>query len=215
MKKLIKLTVFEFLVQNRVNNLIKYLLAFFLFCTVSTILISNQAEIKRFGIVFSIIYLPLSLIGFSSLVFKEDLGDGGLELLLSTFNPLEIVIAKFLSILISGLLSSTIYLPIIYVIFDLSLVTFINLTITFLLLLFLASTLLVLTAVIQSYFRSNTNFLSILIMPMLMPSIIIAGLILQNDTDTYLATIMLGINLILIPCSLGFSAYLVKNIYNI
>ncbi|MDR0329462.1 MAG: hypothetical protein LBH99_02165, partial [Rickettsia sp.] len=67
MHKLIQLIKWEYLIQNRINNLSKYLFIFFLFCIFSTALINDQADIKKFGVIFSVIFLPIALIGFSSL----------------------------------------------------------------------------------------------------------------------------------------------------
>ena len=53
----------------------KYLFIFFLFCIFSTALINDQPDIKKFGIISSIIFLPISLIGFSNQIFKQDLLD--------------------------------------------------------------------------------------------------------------------------------------------
>lgn len=215
MHKLIQLIKWEYLIQNRINNLSKYLFIFFLFCIFSTALINDQTDIKKFGIIFSVIVLPIALIGFSSLIFQQDVEDGSLELLLSSFNASEIIAAKLITIIFSSLTSTLLNMPIIYIIFDLDILTvsylFINLT----LLLILSSSLLVLIGTIQSYFGSNTNLLAILIMPLLIPNIILTGLVLQNFDNINLIFVMIGINMILVPIIFYLSSYLIKNIYNI
>lgn len=215
MTNLIRLIIWEFTVQNKVNNLAKYLFGFFLFGTLSVVLINNQVDIRKFGIIFSVIYLPLSLIGFSNFIFKQDLDDGSLDLLFTTFSPIEIVLAKFLSVCVCITLSSIFNFPIIFFAFDVSLLMLINLGISIFLLLILSTALLILIGAIQSYFRSNTNFLSILIMPLLIPSIVITGLLLQETGNPHLILILVGIDLILVPLSIFLSSYLLKNIYNI
>lgn len=212
--RLYKLIKWDFVIQNRINNLTKYLLSFFLFCTLSLTLINNHADIQKTGMIFSIICMPLALIGLSNLMLKQDLEDGSLELLLSNFSAVEIVIAKFFSIFISTLLNFIINLPIMFILFDIKLHSLILLCLTMPLLLMLSSVLLLLISSIQSYFKSNSYFLSILIMPLLIPDIILIGLILQNS-NINLILIMGGINLIIMPIALIFSAYLIKNIYNI
>jgi len=215
MFKLIQLTKWEFRVQNNINNLTKYLFAFFLFCTFSIVLINQQTDIRKFGIVFSVICLPLSLISFSQLIFKQDLDDGSLELLLSNYSSQEIIISKFLSVFSSAIISILFNIPIIFIIFDLSWTLLILLFITLFLLLLLASGLVILIGAIQGYFRSNTNFLSILIMPLLIPNIIMSGLVLQNAQYLSLVFVMIGINIIILPVVLYLSCYLVKNIFNV
>ncbi|WP_342267953.1 heme exporter protein CcmB [Candidatus Tisiphia endosymbiont of Empis tessellata] len=215
MHKLIQLIKWEYLIQNRINNLSKYLFIFFLFCIFSTALINDQADIKKFGVIFSVIFLPIALIGFSSLILKQDVEDGSLELLLSSFSESEIVTSKLFAIFFSSLTSSLLNIPIIYIIFDLDLITVTYLFITLTLLLTLSSSLLVLIGSIQSYFRSNTNLLAILIMPLLIPNIILTGLILQNLENISLIFVMIGINMLLLPTIFYLSSYLIKNIYNI
>lgn len=215
MHKLIQLIKWEYLIQNRINNLSKYLFIFFLFCIFSTALINDQADIKKFGVIFSVIFLPIALIGFSSLILKQDVEDGSLELLLSSFSESEIVTSKLFAIFFSSLTSSLLNIPIIYIIFDLDLITVTYLFITLTLLLTLSSSLLVLIGSIQSYFRSNTNMLAILIMPLLIPNIILTGLVLQNLENISLIFVMIGINMLLLPTIFYLSSYLIKNIYNI
>lgn len=215
MHKLIQLIKWEYLIQNRINNLSKYLFIFFLFCIFSTALINDQTDIKKFGIIFSVIVLPIALIGFSSLIFQQDVEDGSLELLLSSFNESEIIAAKLITIIVSSLTSALLNMPIIYIIFDLDMLTVSYLLINLILLLILSSSLLVLIGAVQSYFRSNTNLLAILIMPLLIPNIILSGLVLQNFDNINLIFVMIGINMILVPIIFYLSSYLIKNIYNI
>ncbi|MCC8371815.1 MAG: heme exporter protein CcmB [Rickettsia endosymbiont of Pseudomimeciton antennatum] len=215
MHKLIQLIKWEYLIQNRINNISKYLFIFFLFCVFSTALINDQTDIKKFGIIFSVIVLPIALIGFSSLIFQQDVEDGSLELLLSSFNESEIIAAKLITLIFSTFTSSLLNMPIIYIIFDLDILTISYLFITLTLLLILSSSLLVLIGAVQSYFRSNTNLLAILIMPLLIPSIILSGLVLQNFDNINLIFVMMGINMFLLPIIFYLSSYLIKNIYNI
>lgn len=215
MHKLIQLIKWEYLIQNRINNLSKYLFKFFLFCIFSTALINDQADIKKFGVIFSVIFLPISLIGFSSLILKQDVEDGSLELLLSSFSESEIVTSKLFAIFFSSLTSSLLNIPIIYIIFDLDLTAVTYLFITLTLLLTLSGSILVLIGSIQSYFRSNTNLLAILITPLLIPNIILTGLVLQNLENISLIFVMIGINMLLLPTIFYLSSYLTKNIYNI
>ncbi len=210
-----RLIVWEYKIHNKIHNLAKYLFGFLFFCSCSISLINSQADIQRFGIILSVIYLPLALIGFTSIIFKSDLDDGSLELMLVNFSPIKVVSAKFISLFISSLLGAGLNLPFIALIFNVDLISFWHLLSVFLLLLSLTSSLVILIATIQSYFRANTNFLSILIMPLLMPGIIIAGIILQDNTESYLIFSLIGFNLIIIPCCLSLASYLLGNIYNI
>ncbi len=83
------------------------------------------------------------------------------------------------------------------------------------LLIFTSSALTSLIAAIQGYFRSNTNFLAVLIMPLIIPNVVLAGIILQNSAMESLLLVMLGINMVIIPVAIFLSSYLIKNIYNL
>ena len=212
---LLRLIKWEYLIQNRVNNLSKYFFVFFLFCIISTVLVNNHNDIRKFGIIFSIVLIPIALIGFAQMVFRSDLDDKSLELLLSSFSETEIIIAKFLTILFCTLSGSILNLPIIYILFSLDAPMLLYIAVTLILLLTLASALVVLIGSIQCYFNSNTNLLSMLVMPLLIPSIVLTGLVLQDYQNTKLIFIMVGINMLLLPVIFYLSSYLVKNIYNI
>ncbi|HJD67003.1 MAG TPA: heme exporter protein CcmB [Rickettsia endosymbiont of Bembidion lapponicum] len=204
----------EFIVQNRINNMIKYLMIFFLFCIISITLINSHEDIKKFGLIFSVICLLISLIGFSSIIFKSDLEDGSLELMLSIVNPTKIVLAKFFAIFTSSTIGIILTLPIIYVFFSQTLLEIIFFFFSVWLVIILSSSLVVLSGSMQSYFRVNANFIGIFIMPLLIPSIIMTGLVLQ-DNNLQLIFIMIGINLVILPISFVLSSYLIRNIYSI
>lgn len=215
MQKLINLILWELKIQHKVNNLTKYLFIFCLFSALSTAMLNKHEDINKFGALFSIIYIPLSFTAFANILFKQDIEDGSLESLLSNFSASQIVIAKMISVFLCAFIGCVMNLPIIYIIFDLTLDFVINLAILLTLLLLLTSSLIVLIGAIQGYFRSNTNFISVLIMPLIIPAITISGLALQDATHYYLTFIMIGINLILLPCSILLSSYLIQNIYNV
>jgi len=214
MNSLFVLIKHEFIVQNRINNMIKYLLIFFLFCIVSITLINSHEDINKFGLIFSVICLLISLIGFSSSIFKSDLEDGSLELLLSIVSHDKIILAKFFATFISSTIGIILTLPIIYVFFSQTLTEITFFFISIWLVLILASSLVVLSGSVQCYFRANANFIGTFIMPLLIPNIVMTGMVLQ-DNNLQLIFIMIGINLVFLPISFALSSYLIRNIYNI
>lgn len=205
----------EFRVQNKIYNITKYIFIFFIFCCLSITLINAYENMQIFGVIFAVISIPLALISLSNSLIKPDIEDGSLETLITTSTAVQIILAKYISLCICCCLSFFLTLPIIYVIYNIELNIFIIMVSSGLILLFLSAALITLISSIQSYFRSNTNFLSILIMPLLIPNIILSGLFLQNNTDLHLLFIMLGVDLVIIPPALYLSSYLVENIYNI
>lgn len=214
MNSLLTLIKHEFIVQSRINNMIKYLVIFFLFCIISTTLINSHEDIKKFGLIFSVICLLISLISFASVIFKSDLEDGSLELLLSAACHDKIVLAKFFAIFISSTIGIILTLPIIYVFFSQTLTEITFFFISVWLVLILSSSLVVLIGSMQCYFRTNANFIGTFIMPLLIPNIVMTGLVLQ-DNNLQLIFIMIGINLVFLPISFFLGSYLIRNIYNI
>lgn len=205
----------ELTVQNKIYNITKYTLIFFIFCCLSITLINSYENIQTFGIIFSVISIPLAFISLSSHLVKPDIEDGTLEVLLASRSPTKIVFAKYFALCICCCLSFALTTPLIYIVYNIQILTFALVLVSAYMLLFLSAALIILIAAIQGYFRANTNFLSLLIMPLIIPSIILSGILIQNTEDIHLIFIMIGINLVVIPPALYLSGYLIKNIYNI
>jgi heme exporter protein B len=205
----------ELKIQTRINNLLKYTFIFLLFASFSTTLINSQEDIRAFGIVFSVICIPLAFIGLSQGFIKYDIEDGTLEHNLSIIQPSRIILGKYIALCLCVSVSFLMVIPIIIILYDISNPQFIALSLSGLILIALSSALGLLISSIQGYFRTNTNFLSILIMPLIVPNIILSGMVIQSPQDMYFITIMIGIDMIIIPPSLYLSSYLIENIYNV
>ncbi|MBA2628716.1 MAG: heme exporter protein CcmB [Rickettsiaceae bacterium] len=205
----------ELLVQNKVYNLTKYSVLFFSFCIFSIALINSHNDVQKFGVIFSLVCIPLSFLSLANNLIKPDIEDGSLEYLLTISSAPKIILSKFLIMSIITFFCFTLITPLLGVFFSLQLEQLVFLLLTALLLILLGSALIVLIASIQGYFRSNTNFFAILIMPLILPNIILSGIFIQNLQEAYLLGIMLGINLVIIPPALYLSSYLIDNIYNI
>jgi heme exporter protein B len=205
----------EIIIHNRIYNLFKYSLMFFTFCILSVTMISSYENIQNFGIIFSVITIPLAFLSLSSNLIKSDIEDGTMEMLLTSRSALQIILAKYISLCLCVIFSFLLLSPIIYLVYDIELSLFAIIILCALMLILLSSAIITIIASMQGYFRSNTNFLSVLIMPLIIPSIILSGILIQSPFDTHYLFIMLGINLVIIPPVLYLSAYLIDNIYNI
>jgi len=205
----------EFAIQNKIYNMIKYFLIFFIFCGSSITIVNSHETIASFGIVFSVVAIPLALIGVSANFLRPDIEDGSLELLLASFKPSQIILAKYLSLFTCGFIGFIINVPFSYLLFNIAIDQLLLIITCGLLLMASSAAIIMLISSIQSYFRSNTNFLTVLIMPLIIPSIILSGIIIQSDNNYSLALILLGVNCIIVPASIYLSSYLIENIYNI
>ena len=205
----------ELLIQNKIYNLSKYIILYFAFCISCIALVNSHDDIDKFGAIFSLISIPLSFIGLSNNLIKDDIDDGTLEYLLTSISPLEIVLAKFIIMSAVTSFSFILITPLLYIVFNLEFLNIIVLLASGLILILLCSGLVMLIASVQGYFRSNTNFFAILIMPLILPNVILSGIILENPQELYILPIMIGINLVILPPSIYLSSYLIHNIYNI
>lgn len=205
----------EYLVQNKVHNLTKYNVLFFIFCIIGTSVINSAEDFEKLGKVFSVVYIPLSFLALGANIFKYDIDDGSFELTAAASSSMQIILSKYSVLSLNSCVSFILISPLLKIFFNLSLHDLFFLLCPAILLILLSSALIILIASIQSYFKSNTDFLSVLIMPLLIPNIIMAGIFMQGMEEFFLLYIMIGINLIIIPPSLYLSGYLIENIYNI
>jgi len=206
----------EFLLQNKICNLTKYFFIFFVFCSGSITIVSSHDKIANLGIIFAVISIPLSLIGIAANFLRTELEDGTLEILLTSFKPIQIILAKYLGLFICGSVAFVLNIPISCFLFNIEAFQLNLVIITGLLLMATSCGVVILISSIQCYFRSNTNFLSTLLLPLIIPSIILSGIIIQSDNNnSSLLLILIGVNCIIIPISIYLSSYLIENIYNI
>lgn len=206
----------EFLLQNKICNLTKYFFIFFVFCSGSITIVSSHDKIANLGIIFAVISIPLSLIGIAANFLRTELEDGTLEILLTSFKPMQIILAKYLGLFICGSVAFVLNIPISCFLFNIEAFQLNLVIITGLLLMATSCGVVILISSIQCYFRSNTNFLSTLLLPLIIPSIILSGIIIQSDNNnSSLLLILIGVNCIIIPISIYLSSYLIENIYNI
>ena len=163
------------------------------------------------------------LICFSSLIFtfmitppylvKSDLNDGFLETSLSIFSPLQIILAKYLSLVLNLMISIFVILPIIMLVFNIALEPLIYLYSLMILTIFQIAGIIVFINILHAYFKKNTNLLISLILPIILPTIIISSIALSSLKIDFLM-ILLGLDLIMIPLIFCLSHYLLKNLYN-
>ena len=212
---MLRLFLQEILIQNKSYHIVKHFLLFLLFALTSTVIINPIEDMHKMGLILSIIYIPLFLLSNNYFIIKSDVTTGNMEFLLTSASSFSITIIKFLSITINGLISQTLMIPIIILFFHPTIKLIVIFYCCSILVLMLSVALTILISSIQAYFQNNTNFLTVMIMPIMFPNIIISGMIMISPQQISLLLIMLGINLILIPVILYLSQYLIDNIYHI
>ncbi len=205
----------EVLLQNKIHHISKHFFLFLLFGLISTVIISPLQNMTEFGLMLSVIYIPMFLLGNNHFLLKYEIQNGDLELLLTTHNTIIIIVAKFCALSLNLLMSLICILPLIIILFSTSIILTMDFIYIAILILLMSNALAIMMAAIQIYFQRNNNFLSVLIMPFMLPNIILAGMLISNPENITIIFMMLGVNLIIIPISLYCSGYLINNIYNI
>lgn len=205
----------EVLLQNKIHHVAKHFFLFLLFGLIGTVTITPLQNMTEFGLMLSVIYIPMFLLGNNHFLFKYEIQNGNLELLLTTHNTIIIIVAKFCALSLSLLMSLMCILPLIIILFSTSLILTMNFIYIAILILLMSNGLAIMMATIQIYFQRNNNFLSVMIMPFMLPNIILSGMLISNPANISIIFMMIGINLIIIPISLYCSEYLINNIYNI
>ncbi|MGC0372258.1 MAG: hypothetical protein DGJ47_000967 [Rickettsiaceae bacterium] len=209
------LLIQEIIRQNKLHHLVKHFFLFILFALTSTVITHSPDHLQKFGLTLSIIYIPLFLLSISYSLIKSEINDGSLELLLTIKSSFEIVIAKFLALVCNGFFSFALLSPAIFLFFSPEANLFVIFALCALLTIMLSATLIILIACIQGYFRNNTNFLTVVILPLLFPNMIFTGMVIEDPSQLSFIFIMSGINLMMVPPILYLSQYLMDNIYNI
>lgn len=216
MDKFRLLLIHEILVYHRCYNLIIHNIQFLILGMICLLFVCpTNYNISMLGSIFLIGGISISTIATSTPIIKNDLQDGTLELYISTANVHTIVLSKFIALLFCNLISFALSLFITAILYSMTYNEIFSLFSSAVLLIQISAISLLISAV-ESYFRGNLNMISMLIVPLILPSLIIIGLMIHNDLLYYTAmTIVIAITCIVTPLILVFSGYLIKNIYSL
>jgi heme exporter protein B len=158
-----------------------------------------------FGSVMAAVTIPSHLI-------KSDMQDGSLENMLAILPPSKIIIAKYFGLITAintGILCT---LPLIMLFYGLEIehMAFLFLVIMPILLQVIA--IIILGNLIHAYFKQNTNLILAIIIPLIIPSLIMASMGIKTLNSDFIF-IIIGIDMIFIPIILMLSSYLCANLY--
>lgn len=215
MRKFSSLFLHEILVYHRCYNLIIHNIQFLLLGMICLLFACPAGYDKTiFGMIFVISGLPISIIASSAPIIKNDLEDGRLELYLITSNINIIILSKFCALLFCNFVSFTIVVLIMAFLYGMTYHQIFFLYSSAILLIQISAISLLISSV-ESYFRGNISMISSLIVPLILPSLIITGIMIHRDLSYYSAMmIVLAITCIITPVTLLFSGYLIRNIHN-
>ena len=160
-----------------------------------------------FGSIMASVTVPSPLV-------KYDMQDGSLENLFSRTSSANILMAKYFAIFYSVGIGILCTFPIIGIFYSLSIMKMLYLAIIVTLMLLQIVAILLLGNIIHAYFRQNTNFILIIIAPLIIPSLILASLAISTMKLDFLL-ILLGIDMVFVPIILVLSNYLFANLYEV
>ncbi|WP_194966420.1 hypothetical protein [Rickettsia endosymbiont of Cardiosporidium cionae] len=199
--------------QYRVYNTPIYLGIFLLFNSVASVLIITPDRLEELITALFILFIPMLFLNLQNMLKTEFL-DGCLELLMVHFTPIEIVISKYIVLSLYNIVAFFIYMLFFYLVFSFTLYKVLILYVISVLLIFVTISLFLLSSSIECYFSGRKNYVSLVIIPILIPNMILSGILIDSDKLSYLLLIISS-SMITIPIALVGSSYLIKNIYNI
>jgi ABC-type transport system involved in cytochrome c biogenesis permease component len=206
----------EIIIQNRVLHILRYHMQFSILSLICLIfLIPNKEDMAELGLIFLNLILPLAVISTSRGIIKEDIVDGTMSMLMITTSTSRIICVKFLALFLNNVVALIILMPLIVVFYSLSFDQAMMSIISRITLLAQISSTTILIGCIEGYFRSGTDFISSLLLPITIPGICVSGLMIYcvEKAQLYIG-ILCGIDLVTMPIILLLSGYLLKNVYN-
>ena len=158
-----------------------------------------------FGSIISTVTIPSHLV-------KAEMQDGSLENMLAISRSSCIIIAKYCSMVISVSAGILCTLPIIMLFHGLQTSHMLFLLVIIMLILVQVIAIVLLGNVIHAYFRQNTNLILAIIIPLIIPSLIIASMGVSSFKIDFVF-ILLGMDMIFVPVILVLSSYLCSSLY--
>ena len=177
-----------------------------------SIMLSNEASNEYTKMTLVLFASVMSTVTIPNHLIKTDMQDGTLENLCAFLRPSTIIIAKYCGMIISTGFGILCTLPIIAIFYDLPIYHILYLITIITLILIQIIAIVLLGNIIHAYFKQNTNLILAIIIPLIIPSLIIASMGMSTLKWDF-AFILLGMDMIFIPSILVLSRYLCAGLY--
>lgn len=210
--KLLNLALWEIKKQYHASNILWLFSSSIIISIISCQFIFEQATLSQVYLNFVVLIFVIISSNTTNYIFYKEQESGHLEILLSQFEASSIILAKFIALTITYILSVVFIIILTTIISNYDAVTITCLSLLLLFISFLSSAIIMLTACIKIYFSQNSNMISLTILPLFIPYIALCSLAIANPN--YL-TLLFYLTLFIVPICLVFSSYLLKNIYKI
>lgn len=218
MNKLLFILRRDFIIQNNVFSIMKSNIQFLLLSTMCIALVCSErnTDLVEYVLVFLVVTIPITMIISSRPIIRYDVSDGTIDLLKLTLDTDMIILSRFCCMFINVFIGFIIAFCFITIVYGINLEQVLYTTISRFFLLLQVSALSILIGCIDSYFRSNTEIISAIIFPLIIPGIIISGMMIYDRAQDYFyISILVGIDCIFVPLALILSSYLLRNIHNL
>jgi len=213
---MIKKLIENIKILNKENGLVQLLSIYMVLGSIIVSMTCDYDKIKEFGVFFLSILVPLFVAQISDRILYNDFKDGSLELYITISSPSQIILDKYLHISFLYIIAYIMVAPLILIFFNFTISDLMLISELIILNIIIAVSISTLIACCNCYFKKITLVNFIIIIPLMLPSLIISGLIINDYQDkNQLFTILYGIMLIIIPVIFLCSKFLIKNVYNV
>lgn len=175
--------------------------------------LSNKSIIQEHGLILIIVINIISNIGLIDKIFKYDFETGILEHVLVSYEVGKVVLAKFIHFSLISILSISINIISLILLFDINIIEFTEFITPIIILFLILNLNLVLIGAIRVYFDKNGTLLASLILPFMISPVILCGSYIETSQKFFIY-LLLGTLLILFPIIFAFTVFLIKEIYN-
>ena len=206
------LILFELKLFLKVRILFVSLLAIQILGVIITPFLLDEA-VSLYGTHVVSLLLSMGVLLTYSNNLTQDQKDGSLSQRFLIFSPLEIILAKYIAIFILMCLTILILSFAILLLYSVEINMILYFFLSNILMTMITISIAICSSVIKLYFANQNEYLSVIMMPILIPVLILLGLAISLKNYFFLALI-LGVSLVVVPITIFLSSYLLKKSIN-
>ena len=200
---------------NRANGTFNHLFSSLILGQIIISITCPYEMIKFYCTFFMVIIYPLITLQYLERILYNDFKDGTIELVLTIFTPVQLMCSQYCAQYILILCSYLFALPVIIILLNYDIIEIILFSSLVLINLIAANIIAIFSSLSFCYIKKITMVQFLVIVPLMLPTLIISSLIIQDMTYLILIKLLLGIVTILVVTLFFASEYLLRHIYNI
>jgi len=213
MTNFLHLLKYELTIYHRSYHLFRHSAYIMLLSSIIlSIMLSSESSTTYIKMILIIFGAVISAVTIPSYLIKSDMQDGSLENMLAISRPSTIITTKYCGMFASVSSGILCTMPIIMLFYGLQASHLLFLLAIMLLILLQVIAIVLLGNVIHAYFRQNTNLILAIIIPLIIPSLIIASMGISTLKGDFVF-ILIGMDMIFVPIILMLSGYLCASLH--